>query len=70
MNYGGITKKVEKIIKHPNYSPQRRTNDIGLIKLDSPVEFDQFIQPIALPTNDIDVGSRASLTGFGYTNVS
>merc|ERR1711915_576237 len=40
---------IEKIIGHPDYSSQDLTNDICLLKLEKPLEWTEFVQPIALP---------------------
>uniref|UniRef100_A0A8C4TTK8 trypsin n=1 Tax=Erpetoichthys calabaricus TaxID=27687 RepID=A0A8C4TTK8_ERPCA len=40
--------KVAKAIKHPGYSPWTADNDFMLIKLQRPVQFNEYIQPIQL----------------------
>ncbi|XP_077284794.1 chymotrypsin-2-like [Arctopsyche grandis] len=66
LNSGGITTGVSKFIKHPGYTQSSRSNDIGLLKLDKAVEFDQFIQPLTLPADDMGADSTLTLSGWGY----
>lgn len=69
VDHGGVTRKIVKSIKHPQYSPQERLNDIALIKMDSPVEFNDFIKPLPLPENDVKPDIFLTLSGWGYTSV-
>merc|ERR1711983_75877 len=41
---------VETAFVHPYFSPEQ-SSDIALLKLDSPLEFNDYVQAIALPTN-------------------
>ncbi|KAM4807935.1 acrosin-like [Rhinophrynus dorsalis] len=36
-------------IQHENYMPEQQRNDIALLRLDKPVEFNDFIEPACLP---------------------
>ena len=48
-----ITEKkfdVNQIILHPKYHPESLNNDIALIMLEKPVSFNNYIQPICLPS--------------------
>lgn len=40
---------VQNRIPHPNYVANPRSNDIGLLFLNADLDFDRFVQPIALP---------------------
>jgi len=57
---------VEKVIKHNQYSPITNNNDIALLKLDSNVNFTEFIYPICLPTRQHDE-PKVIATGLGKT---
>lgn len=57
---------VDKIIKHENYSPRTYKNDIGLLKLNETVQFDNFIKSICLPSKHEDYQTAVG-TGFGIT---
>ena len=62
-----IDRKVEKIIKHPNWNPfNSYSNDIALLKLANPVDYDLNIIPICLPHDDNKfVGENAWVKGWG-----
>jgi len=61
---------LDKIIGHPDYDSNQLTNDICLLKLKSPLEMTDFIQPIALPApmSETEAGTIATVTGWGTTN--
>ena len=61
-----IDRKVLKIIKHPQYDPRKYDNDIALLKLATPVDYDVNIIPICLPPGDKKlVGETAWVKGWG-----
>ena len=63
LNY--IERKVNKFVKHPNYYLDE-DNDIGLVKLDQPIEFQANIMPICLPQVDEDFKDKTAwVTGWG-----
>lgn len=68
LHTGGDVYDVEDIIPHPRFSSWTTENDIGLIKLASPLVFSDFVQPIALETEDVGNGEPATLCGWGYTS--
>ncbi|KAL7302237.1 hypothetical protein TKK_0004910 [Trichogramma kaykai] len=43
------------------------TNDIGLIRVDRPIEFNDKVQPIQLSTETPKAGSLITSTGWGFT---
>ena len=53
-------------IKHPEYNKITNNNDIALLKLDSDVNFSEYIYPICLPTRQHDE-PKVVLTGLGTT---
>ncbi|XP_064479513.1 chymotrypsinogen A-like [Ornithodoros turicata] len=64
------TRKVSKIIRHPAYFAHSKDSDISLIKLRTPVNFTDHVQPICLPKNMFSVpaiGSKCYTTGWGLT---
>ena len=64
LNY--IERKVNKFVKHPNYYLDE-DNDIGLVKLDQPIEFQANIMPICLPHVDEDFKDKTAwVTGWGH----
>lgn len=56
-------------ILHPDWNPNTLANDIALIKLDSPIEFNDYIRPACLPAysdaSDNLVGESVTATGWG-----
>merc|ERR1719430_2038949 len=46
-----MTKYVSNIIIHKNYNSKTLNNDIALLKLKTPVSFNQYVRPICLASN-------------------
>lgn len=60
------TRKVSKVIVHPNYNPSQIKNDIALMKLDTPVTYSDQIVPVCVPKKEEDYANKASYaTGWG-----
>merc|ERR1712179_401253 len=63
--------EVDKVIVHEQYTRKPLVNDIALLKLQDPVDFNKHpnIRPICLPSNSREnyAGSRAIVTGWGMT---
>nr|ANG56302.1 chymotrypsin-like serine protease [Eriocheir sinensis] len=55
---------------HEDYGPFFIRNDIAVIKLPSAVSFTTEIQPVALPSSDIAVGTIVTPTGWGKSSDS
>ncbi len=68
---GGQTYDVAEIISHPNYNGNTMNNDIALIRLSSPIQFSNAVQPILLICDqqvDLgaeDPGAMSWITGWG-----
>nr|XP_019931520.2 serine protease snake-like [Aedes albopictus] len=58
---------VEKVIKHPEYSPRQAYHDIALVKLDQDVFFTKMLRPACLWTRQELNMTQALATGFGRT---
>ena len=56
-----------KVIKHPRYSSRNLDNDIMLIKLSKPATLNQYVQPVALPTECAADGTMCTVSGWGNT---
>ncbi|XP_078502958.1 trypsin I-P1-like isoform X2 [Lissotriton helveticus] len=56
-----------KQIQHPNYNPETLDNDIMLIKLAQPAQYNQYAQPIPLPTSCVAAGTWCTVSGWGDT---
>ncbi|KAK4877586.1 hypothetical protein RN001_010092 [Aquatica leii] len=62
-------RKVARAIRNPCYQPYGGYfNDIGLVELTEPLEYNLFVQPINLPYQSAftPVGQSATLVGWGY----
>ncbi|XP_076241545.1 transmembrane serine protease filzig [Calliopsis andreniformis] len=61
-----VTKNVKRIITYKGYDPATFENDLALLELESPVQFDDHIVPICMPEDGIDfTGRMATVTGWG-----
>lgn len=61
---------VDKVVIHPNFTTKNYLNDIALIRLARPLNWDAFKRPICLPSphdDDLYVGREATVTGWGWT---
>ncbi|XP_041447677.1 chymotrypsin-2 [Drosophila obscura] len=58
---------VEEYWVHCNYNVPAYSNDIALIKLNDSIVFNEFTQPVALPTQPLANGTELLLTGWGST---
>jgi trypsin len=58
---------IETIIGHPDYDSSDLTNDICLLKLKTPLEWTDFVQPIALPApmEETEADTECTVTGWG-----
>ncbi|CAH0558761.1 unnamed protein product [Brassicogethes aeneus] len=61
--------EVEHYEAHSNYDPVKRTNDIGLVRLKTDVQFTEFVKPICLPepNEHSTTGTRLVVAGWGQT---
>nr|XP_054934396.1 tryptase-like [Dermacentor andersoni] len=60
---------VEDFKAHPDYGKCRNGYDIALIKLKEPLDFDQFVRPICLPTHQVHLTNKdAFVAGWGLTS--
>lgn len=52
-------------IDHPRYNDWTMENDIGLIKLESPMEMNGCVGTVCLPQSDVPSGTNCWITGWG-----
>merc|ERR1712121_570875 len=64
------TRNLQKIIGHPNYDSNTISNDICLLHLQESLIFNDWIQPIPLPTQgqEYEAGTECTVTGWGTTS--
>ncbi|EFN77168.1 Serine proteinase stubble [Harpegnathos saltator] len=61
-----VTKNVRRVIVNRGYDPATFENDLALLELETPVQFDEHIVPICMPDDGIDfTGRMATVTGWG-----
>lgn len=61
---------IKNIIKHPDYRPPIKYNDIALLETDREVPLNQFTVPACLYVGDDVNDEKASATGWGHTTYS
>ena len=68
------SRKIVQVINHPNFTEKQgviQGGDICLMKLDSPVSINNYVQPICLPAANIDLtGKSLIVAGFGSTSAT
>ncbi|XP_055586917.1 transmembrane protease serine 9-like [Uranotaenia lowii] len=57
---------ISRIIKHKDYDPRTKQNDIALVEVEKPVKLNQNVQPICLYTRSIDLPVTTILTIMGW----
>lgn len=63
MKHGGVTRKVTDSFYHENYGNYR--NDIALMRLDEPLDFDESVQPIEIETEELSPETELTISGWG-----
>ncbi|XP_077385821.1 trypsin-1-like [Festucalex cinctus] len=60
-------RRVTQLIPHEDYNADTFNNDIALLRLDSPVEFTDYIQPVCLAAqgSTVATGTEVTVTGWG-----
>lgn len=67
----GLPHYVEHVINHPDWDLQGIQNDICMIRVEDPIEFNRYVQPARLPSGDIPAGRLpAVVSGWGLVRVS
>lgn len=61
----GVVYRFAYWMNHPEYSVYERKNDIGLGRTRSEIIFTLLVQPIALGSNFVGAGVRATISGWG-----
>lgn len=66
----GIKYSLDKITPHEHFDPHSIFNDISLLRTTKKIAFNEYIQPIALPTKDTGANVQAFISGWGITAVN
>lgn len=61
----GVIFRPERFFLHPNFNNPEMHNDIALVKLTEPIEFNEKVQPIELDPNRVPDNAPVTLTGWG-----
>ncbi|CAI9578434.1 unnamed protein product [Staurois parvus] len=61
-------RSVKAYILHKRYDSKLKINDIALIQLNSPVVYNDFVQPACLPSSTMDIYSMSTcyISGWGH----
>jgi len=61
---------LKRSVMHPRYDysrPRSRRYDIALLKLRTPIEFNDGVKPICVDGHEFPPGTSCYVTGWGYT---
>ncbi|XP_028450431.1 enteropeptidase [Perca flavescens] len=63
------TRRVDRIVIHPQYNRQTKQADIAMMHLQQPISFTEVVQPVCLPADgqDFTAGTRCWIAGWGRT---
>jgi trypsin len=62
----GTRAAVSKVVRHENYGEFK--NDVALLKLATPLVFDEFTKAVPLYKRPVPTGATVVITGFGVTS--
>lgn len=58
---------VKKVIQHENYDPKTTNQDLSILILKKPLEFNDLVNSISLAKSEPESGSVATVTGYGFS---
>jgi secreted trypsin-like serine protease len=61
-------RQAQNVTVHPDYNEDTIKNDLALVRLDRPVDFNENVQPACLPGPDPKPDSEVVLIGWGVTS--
>uniref|UniRef100_A0A240PM40 Peptidase S1 domain-containing protein n=1 Tax=Anopheles epiroticus TaxID=199890 RepID=A0A240PM40_9DIPT len=67
---GGELLKVDKLVYHSRYNRPQFANDIGLVRLESPVKFSELVQSVEYSEKEVPANVTVRLTGWGRTSTN
>lgn len=67
---GGVKYLIEVNKPHPKYKPSAFGHDITLLRTQKVIEFNEFVQPIALPTDNTPARIPAVISGWGVLHAT
>lgn len=64
-----LNRSADKVLVHPKYSTRNYDNDIGLVRLDKPLDMSDVFRPVCMAMLDKTYdGEEAVITGWGVTS--
>ncbi|XP_066158584.1 proclotting enzyme-like isoform X1 [Euwallacea fornicatus] len=62
-----VEKRVKRVVRHRGFDPRTLYNDIAILTLDSPIDFNSMIRPVCLPSGGTRdwAGSTGTVIGWG-----
>ena len=64
-----VERRIRRIVLHSDYTTGNFNNDIALLHLEQPVEYNKFVKPICINDGAISypTGTKCMVTGWGRT---
>jgi len=59
----------DNIVIHPDYSPRGKDSDVALLRLSTPLIYNEHVLPIKLAKSDPELNRKCVVAGWGVTNV-
>lgn len=66
----GVHYKSKEFIIHESYNKPAYAYDIALVRVQTPIEFSEKVQPIKLSSKVVGAGSNLLVTGWGRLGVN
>jgi len=54
-------------VVHENYNPKTIDSDMAIIRLPTALTFNDYVQPVCLPSSPVAAGTNCVVTGWGDT---
>lgn len=69
LNSGGTRYQAQQFITNEGYDQPSFANDIGLLRVDGSIEFNEKVQPIKYSNKFVEGGATLQTTGWGRLSV-
>lgn len=67
---GGQRYRVQQVIGHESWNNPNMANDVGLVRIQGQIHFNERVAPIKYSTQFIDGGQRLDTAGWGFLYVT